>query len=89
MIIRIKIARIVAHSSLYLNQLAKNRSCTYPTVDAPAVVANLKPVPLDSLHKMQVLGTVHLAQDDISGTQVFGLHRLHRAQLPWLDPWCH
>src|SRR5690349_20952696 len=56
-----------------------------PTVNPPAVVADLESWPLDGLHQVQVLPAIHLAKDDVADPQGGRVDRLDRTELTRLD----
>jgi hypothetical protein len=56
-----------------------------PAVDSPTVVPNLEAFPLNSLDQMQVLGSVHLAQDDVADVHILYVGWDHRAKLAGFD----
>lgn len=62
--------------------LTVNSIQTDPTVNPSAIVADLETVALPGFDKMDVLVTVHLAQNDITDSQVVWIRRDDCAQLP-------
>jgi hypothetical protein len=44
--------------------------CTNPSVNAPAIIANLKSVALSGFDEMNVLETVNLAQNDVTNLKI-------------------
>ena len=51
---------------LNANALAEYTTSSHPTIDATAVIANLKPTALDRLDDMKVFATCNFAQHDVA-----------------------
>src|SRR5262245_10448046 len=75
----------VARDLLNLRTLAVDRSACDPTVRSSAVVTDQEARTLDRLHQVQILPTIHLAQDDIADGQRRGIYGLDRTELAGLD----
>src|SRR5262249_18286413 len=71
----------LVRSRLDANALAEDRVGRDPPVDAPAVVADLEPLPLDRLDEVQVLAPFDLAEYDVADLQRRRIDRHHRADL--------
>ena len=52
-----------------------------PPVNPTPVVPNLEPFRLDGFYEVQILKTVHLAQDNVANPQVLGFDWNNRAEL--------
>lgn len=57
---------IRSSSGLYVNALSKNAVRTDPAVDSTAIIADLEPLAADGLHVVQVFGTPHFTEHDVS-----------------------
>jgi len=55
-------------SGLWLdtNAFSKDAIRPDPSVDSPAIVADLKSLAADRLHDVQIFSTMHLAEHDVS-----------------------
>src|SRR5437879_2756128 len=72
------------------NALSVNAIFTDPPIDSASVVPDLEPLSLNCLYYVQILKSIHLAQNNISHFQIFGFHWNHRDCGPWTvdcRPW--
>ena len=68
-----------AGSSFDSYTLAVNPVLPDPAIDAPAVVPNLESLALNGSYQVQILGAVHLTQDNVANLQVRDFDRDNRA----------
>ena len=71
--------------SLDSNTLPVNPIFADPTVDPASVVTDLESLSLNRLYQVQILKSIHLAQNNVADLEILGFGWNHRAKLARVD----